>query len=53
MRPAEGATEDSYRAELVKSQEEIAKATKVVVVGSGAVGVEMAGVSGICIQQHT
>ncbi|RSH92620.1 hypothetical protein EHS25_008065 [Saitozyma podzolica] len=43
MRPAEGATEESYRAELVKSQEEIAKATKVVVIGSGAVGVEMAG----------
>jgi NADH dehydrogenase FAD-containing subunit len=47
MRPAEGATEESYRAELVKSQEEVAKATKVVVIGSGAVGVEMAGVSGI------
>jgi NADH dehydrogenase FAD-containing subunit len=47
MRPSEGATEESYCAELVKSQEEIAKASKVVVIGSGAVGVEVAGVSGI------
>ncbi|RSH92622.1 hypothetical protein EHS25_008067 [Saitozyma podzolica] len=43
MRPSEGATEASYRDELVQLQRDIAKAKKVLVVGAGAVGLEMAG----------
>ncbi|GFZ47033.1 hypothetical protein JCM24511_04259 [Saitozyma sp. JCM 24511] len=38
------ATEESYLAELDRMPGEIAKVTKVVVIGSGAAGVEMAGV---------
>lgn len=47
MRPSEGATEASYRDELVQLQRDIAKAKKVLVVGAGPVGLEMAGVSAV------
>jgi hypothetical protein len=49
MRPPKGATEASYRDELVQLQRDIAKAKKVLVVGAGAVGLEMAGVSAVRI----
>jgi hypothetical protein len=49
MRPSEGATETSYRDGLVQLQKDIAEAKKVLVVGAGAVGLEMAGVSAVQI----
>jgi NADH dehydrogenase FAD-containing subunit len=44
MRPQPDTTEDEYRQTLVKYQQEIGKASKVVIVGAGSVGLEVAGV---------
>jgi len=45
MRPQPESTEKEYLDMLRNSQSEIAKATKIIVVGGGAVGCEVAGVS--------
>lgn len=44
MKPEPGSTEQEYRDLLVKFQKEIAQASKIVIVGGGAVGIELAGV---------
>ena len=44
MRPAPDSTEQEYQQLLVNYQQETAKATKIVIIGAGAVGVEFAGV---------
>lgn len=45
MRPVPGSSEAEYRASLVKLQGEFQKAKSVVIVGGGASGLEVAGVS--------
>jgi len=44
MRPHPGMSEAETLAMLVKEQRDLEKATSVVIIGGGAVGVEMAGV---------
>jgi pyruvate/2-oxoglutarate dehydrogenase complex dihydrolipoamide dehydrogenase (E3) component len=43
MRPVAGSTEAEYQSTLVKTQQEIAAASKIVIVGGGSVGLEVAG----------
>jgi hypothetical protein len=45
MRPVPGSTEEEYLGALTKLQGEFAQAKKILIVGAGAVGVELAGVS--------
>ena len=44
MRPVLGNTEAEYQQLLVNLQQEIGQANKIVIVGAGAVGVELSGV---------
>jgi len=43
MRAEDGSTEEEYHGQLIKMQEDVKKATKVVIIGGGSVGTEMAG----------
>jgi hypothetical protein len=45
MRPVPGSTEQEYLGALTKLQEEFTQAKKILIVGAGAVGLELAGVS--------
>ena len=45
MRPVPGSTEQEYLGALTKLQGEFAQAKKILIVGAGAVGLELAGVS--------
>jgi len=47
MRPVPGSSESQYRASLVKFQGEFKQAKNVVIVGAGASGLEVAGVSAV------
>jgi len=45
MRADDGTTEAQYQAQLVSMQQDVKRAQKVVIIGGGSVGAEMAGVS--------
>jgi pyruvate/2-oxoglutarate dehydrogenase complex dihydrolipoamide dehydrogenase (E3) component len=44
MRAEDGTSEAEYQAQLVAMQQEVRQAQKVVIIGGGSVGAEMAGV---------